>query len=99
MAARYGNPDSLRARIHWDMVIPGAITLVVLALVAVVVVASVQGHERWTKWCHEEGGRVDSSTSHGYGWTTVNGKQQYGPVSTTTNYCLTDDGRIIDIEG
>lgn len=70
--------------------------LVVLAVVAVAI-WGFAAQEKWDTWCMGQGGRVDTSTSHGYGWTTVNGKSTYGPVTTTTRYCLTDDGRIIDI--
>lgn len=83
--------------IDWALVAMVAGTVLALGVLAWIIVISVQGQARWDDWCMEQGGRVDSSTSHGYGWTTVNGKQTYAPVTTTTRYCLTDDGRILDI--
>ncbi|HEY9563126.1 MAG TPA: hypothetical protein VIR30_05075 [Nocardioides sp.] len=78
----------------------GVVVLGIIGAVIWVIILAVQEQERWDAWCVDEGGRVDSVTSHGYGWTTgTNGKSSYGPVSTTTLYCLTDDGRIIDIYG
>lgn len=70
--------------------------LVVLALI----ILTIQEHNRWVDWCVSQGGRVDSSTSYSL-QSTVNANGQPGTttVSHTTYYCLTDDGRIIDIKG
>lgn len=82
-----------------NWIIGGGTALVIIAAIVLGIFA-FQEQERWDAWCVDQGGRVDSVTSHGYGWTTgTNGKMTYGPVSTTTRYCLTDDGRIIDIYG
>lgn len=53
-----------------------------------------QDQDRWEAGCRARGGHVDSSTATGTGIST-SGK----PVvsTTTTYYCLTADGRILEV--
>lgn len=67
--------------------------LVILGLFVSLIVVAARDHARWEEWCYEAGGRVDKDTSIGI--TYVDGKQ--GTTTSTTYYCLTDDGRVLDI--
>jgi len=69
--------------------------LAVIGLVIWLIVLAVQEHERWEQWCYGQSGHVDKSTSLGH--TYIDGK--YVTTTNTTYYCLTDDGRILDIKG
>lgn len=102
MRARYGySRRTSEYREHWYTFVnwPGVAMVVgFVAFAGVVVwliVLGVQEHARWEKWCWDEGGRVDKNTSLGHGY--VDGK--YVTTTDTTYYCLTDDGRILDIKG
>lgn len=59
------------------------------------IVMVAQEHARWEEWCYGQDGHVDKNTSLGHGY--VDGK--YVTTTNTTYYCLTDDGRILDIKG
>lgn len=102
MAERYGySPRTSEYRerwysyIDWFPILTALGILAVSGLVVWLIVLGVQEHARWEQWCWDEGGRVDKSTSLGIGY--VDGKQV--TTTDTTYYCLTDDGRILDIEG
>jgi hypothetical protein len=85
----------------WPGRIMLAITVLVIAGAAVIIPLAIKEHERWVEWCTVEmGGRIDQ-TSHQRVQSTVNANGQPGTtvVTDTTHYCLTDDGRIIDIKG
>src|SRR3546814_7879229 len=69
--------------------------VVIAGLVIWLVLLGVQEHERWEQWCYGQGGHVDKNTSLGYGY--VDGKQV--TTTNTTYYCLTEDGRVLDIRG
>lgn len=75
----------------------GAVLALLLVGVGVGIYFAGQEHDRWVQWCVSEGGHVDSSTSTGVGIDYTNGK----PVTTTstTFYCLTSDGRVLDVTG
>lgn len=78
-----------------------AVAVLVIATVAVLIPLSIKEHERWVEWCTVEmGGRIDQ-TSHQRVQSTVtaDGKPGTTVVTDTTYYCLTEDGRIIDIKG
>lgn len=52
----------------------------------------------WEDWCRGEGGHVDSHTDYHVG-TGVgsNGSVVTTTSASTTHFCLTEDGRILDI--
>lgn len=84
---------------------PGRVMLAMVVLVAVgaaiIIPLAIKEHERWVKWCTVEmSGRIDH-TSQQRVQATVNANGQPGTTVVTdyTYYCLTDDGRIIDIKG
>jgi hypothetical protein len=70
------------------------IGLVVVAVVGVIVFA-IWDHNKWSRWCEDQGGRVDSHTS----WTSHrNSDGTSSSDSDTTYYCLDrQTGGIIDI--
>lgn len=91
----------MRGRIYWDgftITVSVFIGLVVVAL-AILIPLAIQEHSRWVDWCISQNGRIDSTTSTNTGTTIVNGKVGTTTTTDTTYYCLTDDGRIIDIRG
>jgi hypothetical protein len=102
MVGRYGysrRTSEYRERwysyIDWAPIAMIAGTVLALGVVAWLIVLSAQEHARWEQWCWDEGGRVDKNTSLGIGY--VDGKQV--TTTNTTYYCLTSDGRILDIKG
>lgn len=91
----------MRGRIYWDgftVTVSIFIGLVVVGL-AILIPYAIQEHNRWVDWCVSAGGHVDSTTSTSVGSTVVNGKVGTTTTTDTTYYCLTDDGRILDIRG
>jgi hypothetical protein len=71
-----------------------AIVVSILIAITGLIIWAVHDDDSWRKWCNSQGGHVISNTKTSYGVTT-NGKP--GFVTTTTNYCLSADGRILDI--
>lgn len=74
--------------------------LAVIGLIVWLVIVAVKEQERWEQWCFDQGGRVDS-TSQWIPQTTYDSK---GTPHTTTSvhytyYCLTEDGRLLDVKG
>jgi hypothetical protein len=73
----------------------------ILGIVALVVLALMAYRQRgaWKDWCHEQGGRVDEST-HVNAVTTVssNGGVGVGLSSDTTYFCLSADGKVLDVK-
>jgi hypothetical protein len=80
-----------------DKVFGGLMALIVAA-VAVCVWMGIRSDNDYAAWCQSKGGHVSTSTSYGSG-VGVSSKGGVTPVvtSSTTYYCLTSDGRIIDI--
>lgn len=72
---------------------------VFVVLVTVIIGFAVRSHNRWVDWCEEQGGHV---VDHTQVTTTVingnNGTPTTGTSTSTTYYCLSADGRILDIE-
>lgn len=68
---------------------------VLLLLVAgVSIFFAAKEHSDWESWCVAEGGHVDQDTK--VATTYVDGK--VGTATSTTYYCLSDDGRILDVQ-
>lgn len=77
----------------------GGMALLTVGLFSVGIPMAMRESADYATWCSAQGGHVDSSTSMSP-VTTVGGNGQVGvgtAVSTTT-YCLTSDGRIIDVQ-
>lgn len=78
-------------------VIAGLMALVVI-LCAVGVVFAIRAQNDWNDWCLSQGGHVDSSSATGTGiGTSANGQPVVTTTTTTTYYCLSSDGRILDV--
>jgi len=82
-----------------DWLFDGAGMIVVWVLVVIALVFFVI---QWDKalndkreWCESQGGHVTTHTETGTGISPGNG--QVVVTTNTTYYCLTDDGRILDI--
>jgi hypothetical protein len=72
----------------------GLFVLIVIGAV-VGIYFTIQEHDRWEKWCYSKGGHVVDDTKT-VTTTGTNGKPAIG--ASTTYYCLTSDGRILDIQ-
>lgn len=55
---------------------------------------SIKQHQAWEDGCTGQGGHVDTDTKM---VTTYDAKGKPTFGSTTTYYCLSEDGRILDI--
>lgn len=51
----------------------------------------------WEAWCRSQEGHVVDTTDTSTVVTFTNGKPGVGVASNTTYYCLSADGRILDI--
>ena len=82
-------------------VIGGAV--VVVAVLAWLVMGSINAHNQWVAWCASQQGHVidDTDTYTGVGYAMPVGKNPGGVVVTTTSntdyYCLSATGAILDI--
>lgn len=83
-----------KIRDNLELIIPSVFIVLFLGLMVIAIVASVEEQAAWETWCGEQGGHVTENTDTNIGYD-VRGR----PVTTTstTYYCLTTDGRIIDI--
>jgi hypothetical protein len=74
------------------------IAAVVIVLPFVIYFAAV-AHDNWVQGCEAQGGHVVDDTKT-YQTTTYDakGKPSFGTSSSTTYYCLNENGGIIDIE-
>lgn len=89
-----------KAHSLWDnspeLVIGGAVVALVLAFLAVVVPASIREHDAWETNCKEVlGGRVVDHTAYGNATNPKDGSVSI--TSSTTYYCLSPSGGILDI--
>lgn len=64
-----------------------------LLCVAVIILAIFAGNQ-FTDSCTAKGGHVRTVTQTG---NTVSPKGEVGIATTSTSFCLSDDGRILDI--
>lgn len=85
---------------RWGVIVPTAVAVVLVAALTWLIVAASGEHDRWTDWCRAQGGHV---VDHTETTTTVvinpnNGQPGVGTGSSTTYYCLSGDGRILDIQ-
>ena len=74
----------------------------VVALIGVVVLVVLGGDDfqAWAVWCGEQGGRVADQHSTGVGYSYGNGQAGSGGVvvtSSTTYFCLSPDGGVLDV--
>lgn len=71
--------------------------IVILILLPIGFYYSAKAQAEWEDWCRSEGGRVDDVTKTSTGYST-DGKMTPITSTETTYYCLTDDGRVLDIK-
>lgn len=75
-----------------------AMCAVVVALMVVFGYFAIKDHNEWEAWCKSQGGHVVDHTDVN---TVVvvggNGKPGVGTSTNSTSYCLTADGRILDV--
>lgn len=72
--------------------VPLVIVATCLVLAVLIFVATKQDDE-WRAWCQSQGGHVTSTTKTDI--VFVDGKS--GTSSSTTYFCLTADGRVLDV--
>lgn len=97
MARRYGYSRRTSAYSeHWYSFIDWFQILVVIGVIAGfgglawLLVISMQEQERWEDWCHAQGAHVDRTSE-----IVFIGRD---PSTNYTYYCLTPDGKILDIK-
>lgn len=80
---------------HLELVVIGALMLILVPIIWWVVVASNAEYQQFQDECGAMGGTVVEDTSSGTGINPSNGQ----PVVTTstTYFCLSEDGRILGI--
>ena len=76
-----------------------AFAVLLIAGLTWLIIAASGEHNAWTEWCRQQGGHVVDHTDT---TTTVvvnpaSGQPGVGVGTTTTYYCLSADGRILDI--
>jgi hypothetical protein len=72
----------------------GGVVVAVVAGLAIALVFAIRSNNEWAAWCQSQGGHV---TSHTTTTTVVTANGKPGIATTTTSYCLSADGRILDI--
>ena len=83
---------------HDDAAPPVGLAAATVGLLAFAVPMAIRESHAYEVWCVAQGGHTDSHTD-----TTVvpvingDGSVGVGTSSSTTTYCLTADGRIIDV--
>lgn len=83
----------------WDFILSAPVmTVTVVAVLVFLGWAVVEGDKQFRAECARKGGVTRTHTEYGTG-TTVTGNGQIGTTTTTstTYFCLTPDGRILDI--
>lgn len=67
-----------------------------LALVAVAaIIWAIHADNEWSAWCESQGGHVSRDTNT---VTVIGANGKPGVGTSTTSFCLTADGRILDIQ-
>lgn len=80
-----------------------AIVTAFVVLIGGLMILVASDYEKWSTWCEEQGGRVikDTDISTGVGYAPGTGDHPGGPVVVVTfstdYYCISEDGRILDI--
>lgn len=92
-AYAYGKRSSLGTT--GDGVLLGIMAFVLVGLVTIMTPFIMRAEAGYRHWCQEQGGHVDSHTDT---VTTVDSKGGVGVGTSTTIYCLSSDGRIIDVQ-
>lgn len=69
--------------------------IILIVVVAVLIFLSVRDQHAWEDQCRAMGGHIKEVDSTGNG---VDSKGKPVVTFDTTYYCLTDDGRILDIK-
>lgn len=69
------------------------IVVLILVGIGIAIYFVEKDQNAWEDWCHSQGGVVKESTKT---VVTQNGNKT-GVGTSTTYYCLTQDGRILDV--
>lgn len=83
---------------HIEAVILAAFVAIIGVVIVVMLPLIAKEHADWVAWCEQQNGHVvdDTNTSTGTGFTP-NGQPVVTTSSSTTYYCLSPEGGIIDI--
>jgi hypothetical protein len=81
-----------------EWLLAGGLCIALAGFLVVAIPIMNADQARWEQWCHAQGGHVTDHTDT----TTVvtigaNGQPAIGSGSSTTYYCLTADGRVLDV--
>lgn len=71
--------------------IMGALALIL----GITIPLAIRSQNSWEAWCADQGGHVTDSAQV---VTTVSGSGKVGTGVSTTYYCLSADGRILDVQ-
>lgn len=86
--------------VSWGKIIFGFVAIaLVVGFFFWAVHKSLDQHKAWVQWCHDQSGYVhDKTETHvGTGINPSNGQPVTTTSTSTTYYCLSEDGRILDI--
>lgn len=73
----------------------GSLTFLLVGGLAITIPLGIREQNSWEAWCRDQGGHVSSSDTVS---TVVGGNGKPGVAVSTTYYCLTVDGRVLDIQ-
>ena len=78
----------------------GAFVVALVLFLIWAIPASMKEQAAWETWCTNQGGHVDKSTktSVGTGVNPQNGQPVTTTSTSTTYFCLSEDGRVLDIK-
>lgn len=79
----------------WPLYLIGALVVACVATLAILIPIGIRQQNAWEEWCRGQGGHV---TSHDETVTTVGGNGKVGVGVSTTYFCLSADGRVIDVQ-
>jgi hypothetical protein len=83
----------------FEPAIPAGLALFLVGGLAFAIPMGIREDHSYQVWCAAQGGHTDSHTSTSVVTTVnANGTTGVGTATNTTTYCLTSDGRIIDVQ-
>lgn len=87
-------------RDHWDEYWTLYVFAVLpLLIIAAVIPFAIRDQNRWEQWCTDQGGHVTDHTESTVSTVVgANGQPGVAVGTSTTYYCLSADGRILDIQ-
>ena len=72
--------------------------MALLALAAFAIIMAIKSHNGWVENCTKQGGHVIDQHTTSSIWISDDKGGHWGTSSSTTYYCYSQDGKLIDIE-